>query len=114
MLFYSISVSYFLWYITRKHKKGKLKGLLAKKEARSKLNVLTSRNFFSIEIPAKCTNMEMGGLLNYSVRSRSSSLSSMALPLKKEPIHFLHKPAHLSTIPELRILNLDNNSLGSR
>ena len=91
-----------------------MEGYFIKKEARSKLNFLTSSNFFSIEIPAKCTNMEMGGLLNYSVRSRSSSLSSKAPPLKKEPIHFLHKPAHLSTIPELRILNLGNNSLGGR
>lgn len=31
-------------------------------------------------------------------------------PLEKEPIHFLHKFAHLSTILEVRIYNLGNNA----
>lgn len=46
----------------------------------------------------KCTNMEVGSLLNYSVRSRSSPLSFATPPLEEESMLFLQKLAHLSTI----------------
>ena len=62
-----MSVSYFLWYITRKHKKWKWKVILATRKQEASW-IFWRLAFSFIVIPAKCTNMEMGGLLNYSCR----------------------------------------------
>lgn len=52
---------------TRKHKKWKWKVILATRKQEASW-IFWRLAFSFIVIPAKCTNMEMGGLLNYSCR----------------------------------------------